>query len=106
MAQREHFIDGRSALAQQQDQINFIETIAFSEILTFTKLPGANGPLNRAVFDDVPLTAEHKDIELVEIGPTDNPGSIIASKIAAGKAIVFHTQIFIDSEDRTVVGFR
>lgn len=109
MANEKHFIDGKQTLKEQEDALNFIEKIGFCKLLDYaksTKTPNANIKANMATTQDVPIGQQPGDLNLVAVRPPKTSAQIVADQLAAGRGIIFHQLVFVESKEAEVFGFR
>jgi hypothetical protein len=100
-------IDGKLALAEQENQLNGLEQIGFSKVTKYVKLTTgavAGIPLNEASFDDAPAGLHLLYLDSVDVGASTT--AVIAKHKKAGRDLMFSGTAYVSGADKTVLGFR
>lgn len=100
-------VDGKLALDKQTETLNFMMQVGLSKVITYSKRAGGEDlKVNEVVLDERPPDQPNKNLELVAISPADNPGTVVAERLAQGQVLVFQETAFVEGQETTVIGFR
>jgi hypothetical protein len=100
-------VDGKMALAEQENHLNGLEQIGFSKVAKYAKQDAgavAGTPLNEATLDDAPAGLHLLYLDSVEVGAST--AAVIAKHKTAGRDLVFSGTAYVSGTDKTVLGFR
>lgn len=108
MATHSHFVDGKKAIADQQDTLNFMEQFAAAKVITYGESAQSTATLkvNEAVLMPVPFGQQPPQLVLIAVAAGDDVAKIISAQIALGKTVVFHETCWVENKETVVVGVR
>lgn len=107
MAEYSELIDGKLALRDQEDQLNGLEQIGFSQVTKYVKQATgavAGKPLNEATLNDAPAGLHHLYLMPVPVG--GSTAAVILQEKQAGRTLIFSDTAYVSGADQTVLGFR
>jgi hypothetical protein len=107
MAAYSELVDGKMALAGQENHLNGLEQIGFSKVTKYVKQTTgavAGKPLNDATLNDAPAGLHLLYLDSVDVGASTT--AVIAKHKKAGRDLVFSGTAYVSGADKTVLGFR
>lgn len=108
MATTTELIDGKLALAQQEDTLNLMEQQSLSKLVAYRKsvdpAPGG-GNANEADLEG-PVAEQPPLLHLIAVAGGQDPATALGQLSSAGNTVVFSAIVFVADQEATVIGFR